>query len=50
VVLQAVQSVKKAVEISNSKQAIKKPALVEDSLDNLEYFNVTNLGRLQQDS
>ena len=29
---------------------MKKPPLFEESLDNLEYFNVTNLGRLQQDS
>ena len=42
----AVDSVNKAVQMSNSKRKEpRRPALVEESLDSLDFFKVTNLGR-----
>ena len=42
----AVDSVNKAVMMSNSKRKEpRRPALVDESLDSLDYFKVTNLGR-----
>lgn len=40
----AVDSVNKAVQMSNSK----RKANVEESLDSLDFFKVTNLGRFGQ--
>ena len=42
----AVDSVNKAVEMSNSKRKEpRRPVHVEESLDSLDFFKVTNLGR-----
>ena len=42
----AVDSVNKAVQMSNSKRKEpRRPALVDESLDSLDFFKVTNLGR-----
>ena len=42
----AVDSVNKAVEMSSSKRKEpRRPALVDESLDSLDFFKVTNLGR-----
>ena len=41
----AVNSVNRAVELNASKKKPKRPHQVDESLDSLDFFKVTNLGR-----
>ena len=41
----AVNSVNRAVELNASKKKPRRPAQVDESLDSLDFFKVTNLGR-----
>ena len=41
----AVNSVNRAVELNASKKKPRRPQQVDESLDSLDFFKVTNLGR-----